>query len=128
MHNFPRRFCFYDLGTFLTKSDLCATNLPLRFRLEWRIVPKTGTRRCIVSADLGIILDLFIFLFFNLFLIEFIGVTWLIKLYRVKGYNSIIHYLYVVFCAVHHPKSYLLPSPFIPPLPSPASPTPISLW
>ena len=33
-------------------------------------------------------------------------------------YNSMIPNLYIVLC-VHHPKSSLLPSPFIPPLPSP---------
>ena len=36
-------------------------------------------------------------------------------------YNSIIHHLYIILCA-HHPKSSLLLSPFIPPLPSPTSP------
>ena len=29
-------------------------------------------------------------------------ISWLIKLYRFQWYNSIINYLYIVFC-VHHP-------------------------
>ena len=37
------------------------------------------------------------------------------------------HHLYIVL-RVHHPKSSLVPSPFIPPLPSPLSSTPLSLW
>ena len=42
------------------------------------------------------------------------------KLHRFQVYNSITHYLYIVLC-VHHPKSSLLPSPFITPLPSSTS-------
>ena len=52
---------------------------------------------------------------------------WLIKLYRFHLYNSIIHHLYIVLC-VHHPNSSLLPSPFIPPLPSYTCSHPSSLW
>ena len=44
-------------------------------------------------------------------------------LYRFQVYNSIIHFLYIVL-RVHHPKSNLLPSPFLPPLPSSTSSTP----
>ena len=52
---------------------------------------------------------------FALFLIfiDFIGVSLVKKLYRFQVYNSITHYLYIVLC-VHHHKSGLLPSPFIP--------------
>ena len=46
-----------------------------------------------------------------------------IKLYSFKVYNSIIHYLYIVL-RVHHPKSSLLPSPFICHLPSYTCPHP----
>ena len=35
-------------------------------------------------------------------------------------YNFITHHLYIVLC-VHHPKSHLLPSPFIPSIPSSTS-------
>ena len=44
----------------------------------------------------------------------------LIKLYRFQVYSSTIPHLYIVM-RVHHPKSSLLPSPFIPPLPTAAS-------
>ena len=37
----------------------------------------------------------------------------LIKLYRFQVYDSTTHHLYMVLC-VHHPKSSLLPSPFVP--------------
>ena len=47
---------------------------------------------------------------------------WLIKLYRFQVYNSITHHLYVVLC-IHHPQSSLLPSLFIPPSPTPFSPS-----
>ena len=61
-------------------------------------------------------LDYIIIYYFNFFLcIDFIGVTLL--------YNSVTHHLYIVLCA-HHPKSGLLLSPFIPPLPSSTSPLP----
>ena len=36
-----------------------------------------------------------------------------VTLYRFQVYNSTLHHLYIVLC-VHHPKSRLLPSPFIP--------------
>ena len=52
-----------------------------------------------------------------------LGWHWLIKLYRFQVCNSLILHLYIVLC-VHHPNSSLLPSPFIPHLPSSTSPTP----
>ena len=61
------------------------------------------------------------------FKMNLLGWHWLIKLYRFQMYNSTTHHLYIVLC-VHHPKSSLLPSPFIPltrKRPSP-SPTPIT--
>ena len=51
--------------------------------------------------------------FFN-FLLNFLRLHWLIKLYRLQVYNSIIHHPYIILHA-HHPKSSLLPSPFIRP-------------
>ena len=51
-----------------------------------------------------------------------LGWHWLIKLYRFQVYNSITHHLYIVLC-IHHPKSSLLPSPFIPSLLSSTSST-----
>ena len=41
------------------------------------------------------------------------GLHWLKKLCRFQLYDSIIHPLYIVLC-VHHPKSCLFPSSFIP--------------
>ena len=61
------------------------------------------------------------------FLLDLLGWHWLIKIYRFWVHSSIIHHLYIIFC-VHCPKSSLLPSPFIPPLPSFPSPHPLSLW
>ena len=51
---------------------------------------------------------------------------WLIRLYRFQVQNFITHHLYVVLC-VHHPRSSLLPSPFILlyPLPPPPPPSPL---
>ena len=48
------------------------------------------------------------------------------KLYRFQGYSFVTHPLYSVLC-VHHPKSSLLPSPFIPlyPLLPPCTPFPL---
>lgn len=40
------------------------------------------------------------------------GYHWLITLYKLKGYNSIIHHLYIALRAPH-PKSSLLLSPYI---------------
>ena len=59
--------------------------------------------------------------FFSLFFIDFIGVTLVNKINRLRVYNSIIHRLYIVLC-VHHPRSSSFSSPFIPPVPSPTSP------
>ena len=53
-----------------------------------------------------------------------LGWHWLIILYRFQTYNSIIHHLYIVLY-VHHPKSSLLPSPFIPLYPLLFLPTPL---
>ena len=50
--------------------------------------------------------------FFN-FSMNLLGWHWLINLHRFQVCNSIIRHLYIVLCA-HHPKSSLLPSPFIP--------------
>ena len=55
--------------------------------------------------------------FFLLIFIEFIGTTLFNKIIKVSVYYSIIHHLYIVLC-VHHPRSSLLPSPPIPPLPA----------
>ena len=43
------------------------------------------------------------------FLIEFIGVTLVNKLYKFQVYNSVIPHMWIVLC-VHHPWSSLLPS------------------
>ena len=45
-----------------------------------------------------------------------LGWHWLIKLHRFQVYSSIMDHLYIVLCA-HHPKSSVLPPPFIPPHP-----------
>ena len=61
------------------------------------------------------------------FILNLSGWHWLVKLYRLQVYNSVVHHLYIVWCA-HHPKSSLLPSP--PPFtssPRPPAPTPLSL-
>ena len=58
--------------------------------------------------------------FFFTFLLNLLGWHWLIKLHGFQVYNSITHHLYIVLC-VYHPKSSLLPSPFIPPLPFPTT-------
>ena len=47
----------------------------------------------------------------------------LTKLYRFWVHNSTTHHLHTVLC-VHHPKSSLLPSPFIPPILSSPCPCP----
>ena len=46
--------------------------------------------------------------------------------YTGSGVHSITHHLCVVLC-IHHPKSSLLPSPLVPPLPSSTS-HPLPLW
>ena len=51
------------------------------------------------------------------FLLNLLGWHWLIKSYRLQVYNSTTHQLYIILC-VHHPKSSLHLSPFIPHLPS----------
>ena len=56
------------------------------------------------------------------FLLNLLGWCWLIKLYRLLVYNSMIHVLYIASC-VHYPKSSLLPSAFIAALPSFTSPS-----
>ena len=61
----------------------------------------------------------FFFFFSNL-----LGWYWLIKLHRFQVYKSTIRHLYIVL-RVHHPKSSLLPSPFIPALPSSNFPHPV---
>ena len=66
-------------------------------------------------------------LIFIYFLLNLLGWHWLIKVYRFQVYNSIIHHLYIVLW-VHHPKSSLLPSPFMPPLLSSTPPHAPSLW
>ena len=68
-----------------------------------------------------------VFLFFVEFFLNLLGWHWLIKLYRFQGYNPIIHHVYIVLC-VHHPKSSLLPSPFVPRLLSSAPSHSLSLW
>ena len=52
----------------------------------------------------------------------------LTKLHRFKVHNSTTYHLNTVLC-VHHPKSSLLPSPFIPPFPlqPPFTPLPPSI-
>ena len=55
----------------------------------------------------------FLFLFFS-FLLNLLGWHWLTKLYRFQVHSSTTHH--------HHPKSSLLPSAFILPIPSPTSP------
>ena len=55
------------------------------------------------------------FYFIN-FLLNLLGWHWSIKLYRFKVYSSVIYHLHIVLCV--HPKSGVLPSPFIPTLPS----------
>ena len=67
----------------------------------------------------------FSFLPFKKILLNLLGGHWLIKLDRIQVYGAIIHHLYTVLY-VHHPKSSLLPSPFIP-LPFLPPPTPFSL-
>ena len=54
------------------------------------------------------------FSFLKKILLDLLGWHWLIKLRRFQVYNSVLHNLFT------NP-SCLLPSPFIPPLPSPAS-------
>ena len=67
------------------------------------------------------------FLKCNLFiLLNLLGVT-LVNKIILQDYDTIIHHLYIVLCD-HYPKSSLPPSPFIPPFPSPISPTHFSLW
>ena len=63
--------------------------------------------------------------FFKKFLSDLLGWHWLIKLYRFQVHCSMIHHLYIISC-VHQPKSSLLLSPFIPPLPSSPAPTPFT--
>ena len=55
------------------------------------------------------------FMIFSHF-INCLGWHWLTQLYRSQVHNSTTHHLYAVLC-VHHPKSSLHPSPFIPPIP-----------
>ena len=55
---------------------------------------------------------IYIWFLFSTF-IGFIGVTLDKKLYNFQLYNSMTYHLYIVLC-VHHPKSSLLPSLFIP--------------
>ena len=64
--------------------------------------------------------------FFLKILLNLLGWCWLIKLHRLRVYNSIIHHVYIVLY-VHHPKSNLLPSSLIPHLSSSAFPTSLSL-
>ena len=65
---------------------------------------------------------------FNL-VVEFIGATLVNKIISVPGVQlyCVIQDLHIVVC-VHHPKSSLLPPPFISPLPAPTSHAPLSLW
>ena len=67
------------------------------------------------AVDLGI--------FLNFFFNWIYWVTVVNKLHRVQVHNSTTHHLYTVLC-VHHPKSSLLPSPFICPWPSSPRPSP----
>ena len=66
-----------------------------------------------------------IYLFLSLinfsFLTEFIGMTLVNTSFRFRVNGSVRHRLYTVLC-VHHPKSSLLPSPFVPQHPPPTTP------
>ena len=53
------------------------------------------------------------FLFFT-FLLNLLRWHWLNNLYRFQVHNATSHHLYPLLC-VHHPKSNLCASPFIPP-------------
>ena len=59
-----------------------------------------------------IILESVLFLLFLSYFKKIFEWHWLIKLYRFQVYNSIIHHMYIAVCV--HPRSSLLPSPFIP--------------
>ena len=83
-----------------------------------------------LEGDWGIIVLCTMFLvpciFFNnvsIFHSTWLDTFWTDLIYRFQVYNSIIHHLYIILC-VHYPKSSLLPSPFIPLLPSPTCPQP----
>ena len=56
---------------------------------------------------------LFVNFVFIPFLLNLLGWLWLTKLYRLQVHNSRTHHPYIVFC-VHHAKSSLHLSPFIP--------------
>ena len=60
---------------------------------------------------------------FIAFLLSLLGWHWLITLYKLQGYNSIIYHLFTALCT-HHSKSSFPSSPCIwPPLRSPSCPT-----
>ena len=70
------------------------------------------------------------FLFYVLFLLNLLGLHWLIQLYRFQVYNSIIHHPYIALCvhtesqvSFHH---HLLP-PYPVPLPLPPFPLVIAI-
>ena len=83
----------------------------------WKKETKNGSQ--MLESDLINLAPLF---FFFPFLIGFIVWHWLIKLYRFQVYDSII--IICILCV--HPKSCLLPPPFIPlyPLRPPPPPFP----
>ena len=77
-----------------------------------------------LEGDWGIIVLCTMFLvpciFFNnvsIFHSTWLDTFWTDLIYRFQVYNSIIHHMYIVLCA-HDPKSSLLPSLFLMPLPS----------
>ena len=66
-------------------------------------------------------------IFFKFLKLNLLERDWLIQLFRFQVYNSTTRHLYSVLC-VHHPKSSLLRSSFIPLYSLLLPPVPLSLW
>ena len=93
---------------------------PVRTALcSWRLGP---FELPVWLAICKLVLTLFFFLF-----IEFIGVILVDKIIQVSGSQFHTHHLYTVLC-VHHPRSRVCLSRFIPHVPSSTSPYPTFPW